>query len=294
MSSRVEAIDTCSLVLSSGFILELEKTFYVPSFSRNLISVSRLVPLGFSFNFTDSSFSTSNKSKVIGYGALSDGLFHIQLHNDVTYNSMQVTAGLKRCVVNEESSMLWHQKLGHISIERMKKLVNDGVLSALDFADFETCVNCIKGKQTNKSKRGAKRSTNLLEIILTNICCPDMDANGPKYFITFIDDYSRYMYLYLLHSKDEALGALKVFKAEVENQYGKHIKIVRSNRGGEYYGKYTKNGQALGAFAKFLQENGIVAQYTIPGHLDQNGMAERRNRTVRPAKIPISGKRVKS
>ena len=135
--------------------------------------------------------------------------------------------------------MLWDRRLGHISIERMKKLVNDGVLNTLDFADFETYVNCIKGKQTNKSKRGAKRSTNLLEIIHTDICCPDMDANGLKYFITFIDDYSRCMYLYLLYSKDEALSAFKVFKAEVENQCGKHIKIVRSYRGGEYYGKYT-------------------------------------------------------
>ena len=120
-------------------------------------------------------------------------------------------------------------------------------------------MNCIKGKQTNKSKKGAKRSTNLLKIIHTDICCSDMDANSPKYFITFIDDYSRYMYLYLLRSKDETLDAFKVFKAEVENQCGKHIKIVRSNRGGEYYGKYTENGQASGAFAKFLQENGIVA-----------------------------------
>ena len=77
----------------------------------------------------DSGFSLSNKSKVIGYGALSNGLFHIQLHNDVTYNSMHVTVGLKRCVMNEESSMLWHRRLGHISIERMKKLVNDRVLN---------------------------------------------------------------------------------------------------------------------------------------------------------------------
>ena len=83
MSSRVEAINTCSLILSNSFILELEKTFYVPSFSRNLISISRLVPLKFSFNFIDSGFSLSNKSKVIGYGALFNALFHIQLHNDV-------------------------------------------------------------------------------------------------------------------------------------------------------------------------------------------------------------------
>ena len=172
---------------------------------------------------------------------------------------MHVTTGLKRCVVNEEFSMLWHWRLGHISIERIKKLVNEGVISTLDFTDFETCVHCIKGKQTNKSKKGAKRSTNLLEIMHTNICCPDMDANGLKYFIAFMDNYSRYMYLYLLRSKDEDLDSFKVFKAEVENQCGKHIKTVILDNGGEYYGKYIENGQALGSFAKFLQANEIVA-----------------------------------
>ena len=162
----------------------------------------------------------------------------------------------------------------------MKKLVNDGIFSTLDFADFETCVNCIKDKQTNKSKMGAKRRTNLLEIIHTNICYPDMDANGMKYFITFIDNYSQYMYLYLLRSKDEALDTFKVFKVEVENQCGKHIKIVRSDKGGEYYGKYIVNGQAPIAFAKFFQENGIVAHYNMFGSPNQNGVVERRNRTL--------------
>ncbi|CAM8984116.1 unnamed protein product [Rhodiola kirilowii] len=280
MSSHVEAIGTCSLTLSSDFILHLEKTFFVPNFTRNLISISRLVPLGISFNFSDSGFSIYRKFELIGYGTLSDGLYRLHLQNDVTYNTMHVSTGLKRCITNEESSMLWHRRLGHISIDRVKRLVKDGVLSTLDFTDFDTCVSCIKGKQTNKYKTGAKRSSCILEIIHTDICCPDMNANDPKYFITFIDDYSRYMYLYLLHSKDEALDAFKLFKAEVENQCDKRIKIVRSDRGGEYYGRYTENGQAHGPFAKFLQEHGIVAQYTMPGSSDQNGVAERRNRTL--------------
>ncbi|RVW83861.1 Retrovirus-related Pol polyprotein from transposon TNT 1-94 [Vitis vinifera] len=107
-----------------------------------------------------------------------------------------------------------------------------------------------------------------------------MDAYGSKYFISFIDDYSRYMYIYLLHNKNEALGAFKVFKAKVEKQCGKQIKIVRTDRGGEYYGRYTEDGQTPGPFAKFLQEHGIVAQYTMPGSPDQNGVAERRNRIL--------------
>ncbi|RVW29582.1 Retrovirus-related Pol polyprotein from transposon TNT 1-94 [Vitis vinifera] len=86
--------------------------------------------------------------------------------------------------------------------------------------------------------------------------------------------------IYLLHNKNEALGAFKVFKAEVEKQCEKQIKIVRTDRGGEYYGRYTEDGQTPSSFAKFLQEHGIVAQYTMSGSPDQNSVAERRNRTL--------------
>ncbi|RVW63325.1 Retrovirus-related Pol polyprotein from transposon TNT 1-94 [Vitis vinifera] len=211
----------------------------------------------------ETSFSLIYKSECVGNGILSDGLYCIFLQNDTAHNSLHVQTGIKRCVVKEDSSTLWHRRLGHISIDRIKRLVNDGVLSTLDFTDFETCVDCIKGKQTNKSKRGATRSSTILEIIHTDICSLDMDSHGQKYFISFIDDFSRYMYLYILHNKNEALDAFKVFKAEVEKQYGKQIKIVRSDRGGEYYGRYLEDGQSPGPFAKFLQEHGIVAQYTM-------------------------------
>ncbi|RVX16262.1 Retrovirus-related Pol polyprotein from transposon TNT 1-94 [Vitis vinifera] len=205
------------------------------------------------------SFSLIYKSDCVGNGILSDGLYCIFLQNDTAHNSLHIQTGIKRCVVKEDSSTLWHRRLGHISIDRIKRLVNDGVLSTLDFTDFETCVDCIKGKQTNKSKRGATRSSTILEVIHTDICSLDMDSHGQKYFISFIDDFSRYMYLYILHNKHEALDAFKVFKAEVEKQYGKKIKIVRSDKGGEYYGRYLEDGQSPRPFSKFLQEHGIVA-----------------------------------
>jgi hypothetical protein len=71
------------------------------------------------------------------------------------------------------------------------------------------------------SKKGIKRSIKFLEIIHTDICCPDMDAHVQKYFITFIDDYPCYMYLYMFHNKHETLNTFKIFKAEVEKQCGK-------------------------------------------------------------------------
>ena len=72
------------------------------------------------------------------------------------------------------------------------------------------------------------------------------------------------MYVYLLHNKYEALDAFKVFKVEVENQCGMKIQIVRSDRGGEYYGSYTENGQPPGPLEKFLQKHEIVSQHTTP------------------------------
>ena len=80
--------------------------------------------------------------------------------------------------------------------------------------------------------------------------------------------------------KKEALDAFKVFKAKVEKQCGKQIKIMISYKDGEYYGRYMEAGQTLGLFVKFLQEHGIVAQYTMHGSPDQNGVAKRKNRTL--------------
>ena len=74
----------------------------------------------------------------------------------------------------------------------------------------------------------------------------------------------------------------KNFKAEVENQLSKKIKVVRSDRGGEYYGRYDGSGeQRLGSFTKYLMKCGIVPQYTMLGTPSQNGVAERRNRTLK-------------
>ena len=86
-----------------------------------------------------------------------------------------------------------------------------------------------------------------------------MCLNSQRYFIIFIDDYSRYMYLFLLYDKRETLNAFKIYKVEVEKQLGKQIKIVNSDRSGEYYSRYTERGQLFGPFARFLQEHDIVA-----------------------------------
>ena len=143
--------------------------------------------------------------------------------------------GIKRSASNESSAFLWHQRLGHISKERILRLVKNAILPQLDFSDLDVCVECIKGKHTKHSvKKPATRSTQLLELIHTDICGP-FDApswSGEKYFITFIYDYSRYGYTYLLHEKSQSVNILEVFINEVERQLEIKIKVVRSYRGG--------------------------------------------------------------
>ena len=109
---------------------------------------------------------------------------------------------------------------------------------------------------------------------------PIKSVDGYDSFITFTDDYSRFGYIYPIKERLEALDKFKIFKAEVENQHNLKIKVVRSGHGGEYYSRHTPHGQVPGPFARYLQKNGIVAQYSTLGEPQQNGVAERRNRIL--------------
>ena len=125
------------------------------------------------------------------------------------------------------------------------------------------------GKLIKASFNKVERSTKLLSLIHIDIC--DLKfvqtRGGKKYFITFIDDCTRYYYIYLLRSKDEVIEAFKQYKLEVENQLGKTIKIIRSDRGGEYDAP----------FEEFCSEHGIIHQTTTPYSPQSNGVVERKN-----------------
>ncbi|KAG7578785.1 Zinc finger CCHC-type [Arabidopsis thaliana x Arabidopsis arenosa] len=284
MKAKIEGIGTYRLILDTGCHVDLEGCLYVPECSRNLVSVSRLDNLGFVFKIGHGVFSLYRNDYLYGSGTLFDSLYRFNLDAKFSESLFNIESqGIKRSASNESSAFLWHQRLGHISKERIMRLVNNDILPQLDFSDLNVCIDCIKGKQTKHIvKKPATRSTQLLELIHTDICGP-FDApswSGEKYFITFIDDYSRYGFTYLLHEKSKSVNILEVFIDEVERQLDRKVKVVRSDRGGEFYGKFTESGQCPGPFAKLLESRGICAQYTMPGTPQQNGVAERRNRTL--------------
>jgi len=201
----VESVGDVSIVLDSGFELVLKNTFYVPSFRRNFISISLLDKLGFSFTFDSRKISMVLNTQVIGYGILVDGLYKLSLNNLASSFVVENNVA-KRSKVEEKSFSLWHKRLGHISRERVERLTKANILPSLDFNDLGTCVDCIRDMFTKTNRKGATRSSKLLEIIHTDISGPlTPTICGNKLFITFIDDFSRYGYLYLIKEKSEAL-----------------------------------------------------------------------------------------
>jgi transposase InsO family protein len=98
-----------------------------------------------------------------------------------------------------------------------------------------------------------------------------LTKGGKRYFITFIDGSTRFCYVYLLNSKDEALHYFKTYNTEVENQLERKIKRLRSDRGGEYFS---------GDFSDFCVEHGIILERTPSYSPQSNGIAERKNHTL--------------
>jgi hypothetical protein len=171
-SVEVDVIGTFRLLLGTGRYLDLKDTFVIPTFSRNLVSVSLLDKSGYCCSFGNNQFSLLLNSNIIGTGLLSayDNLY--LLDTIASYNEVfhVESRGTKRKLNNENSAKLWHKHLGHISKARVERLVSDGILDSLDFTDFDICIECIKGKQTKTKRLGANRTSDVIELIHIDIC----------------------------------------------------------------------------------------------------------------------------
>ncbi|GKB28318.1 zinc finger, CCHC-type containing protein [Tanacetum coccineum] len=181
-------------------------------------------------------YQTLNDRSILYMGNESTTLVHgrgcvdlrINVVNDNIGSSFMSTSKLN-------DSILWHARLGHVHFKRMQDMSKDGLIPAFDM-DTEKCKTCMMTKITKKPFQNVKRETEVLELIYNDLCdlhaTPSLGNN--KYFVTFIDDASRFCYVYLLYTKDEALDKFKVFKIKVELQQGSLIKRFKTDRGGEY------------------------------------------------------------
>ncbi|GJY78689.1 putative RNA-directed DNA polymerase [Tanacetum coccineum] len=216
-----------------------------------------------------------SKDNIVYFNAFPrDGIFEIDMHNHMSNERSIYTCSNKKTKHNLDSTFLWHCRLGHINKKRIEKLQHDGLLESIDDESFDVCVSCISGKMARKPfTHASERADDLLGIIHSDVCGPfrTTSREGANYYVTFTDDFSRYGYVYLIKHKHEVFEMFKTFQNEVENQLGKTIKALRSDRGGEYLSQ---------EFLDHLRSRGIISQLTPPYTPQHNGVSERRNQTL--------------
>ncbi|GJS40536.1 retrotransposon protein, putative, ty1-copia subclass [Tanacetum coccineum] len=170
---------------------------YAPTITRGVVSVHRLVDNGFVQKFTDYGISIS-KNNVLYFNVVArNGVYEIDMHDLVPNNNSIYNVSNKRVKRNLDSTYLWHCRLAHINKKRIKQLQQDGLLKSTDDESFDQYESCLSGKMTKKPfPYSNERAKDLLGIIHTDVCGPlrHVSRQCASYFITFIDDYSRYGY----------------------------------------------------------------------------------------------------
>uniref|UniRef100_A0A2N9FEH3 CCHC-type domain-containing protein n=1 Tax=Fagus sylvatica TaxID=28930 RepID=A0A2N9FEH3_FAGSY len=188
----------------------------------------------------------------------------------------------------DDDTLLWHMRLGHMSKRGMRELHKRNLLIGIKSCKLDFCKYCIMGKQCRvRFKITTHKTKGILDYMHLDIWGPvrTPSKGGAQYFMSFIDDYSRKVWVYFLKNKSEVFAKFKIWKAKVENQTERKIKCLRIDNGTEYRD---------GDFLKFCEEHGIKRHFTVRKTPQQNGVAERLNRTItetaRCLRVALDGK----
>ena len=248
--------------------------------------------------FTDVYFIPALKSSVVSVGQLDEGWFDIGIRRGVlTVRDQQkrllieVTRSANRlyklffrpvhpvclAVGHVSDAWRWHARLGHQHFDGLRKMARGNLVRGLPHIEHadELCDACLAGKQRRLPfpEKARYRAQKPLELVHGDLCGPITPATpgGRRYILLLVDDYSRFMWVLLLASKDEAERAIVKQQAAAEVECGHKLRVLRTDRGGEF---------TSATFYKHCDEKGVQRHLTAPYSPQQNGVVERRNQTV--------------
>ena len=250
----------------------LHDVLYVPDLSFNLLSIAKAAEYGKVLTFDDSSCNIISEGDVVGSATKDGSLYYL---DSESYSLKQRVNTVKtRTGVN-----IWHRRYGHLGITSLKKLAKNKLVSGMSSDDLsdevELCESCIKGKlhRTPFPSTTSRRAEDKLQVVHSDVCgkVNSKSLSGGEYFLTFVDDSTRYVWVYILKQKSEVFERFLEWKIMVEKSTGKKLQTLRTDNGGEYTSH---------KFEAYLKSEGVKHELTIPRTPEQNGVAERLNRTL--------------
>ncbi|GKC54753.1 putative ribonuclease H-like domain-containing protein [Tanacetum coccineum] len=261
--------------------LDFENVYFVRELKFNLFSVSQMCDKKNSVIFNDTeyivsspNFKLTDESHVLLKVPRKNYMYSVDLKNIVPKGGL--TCLFAKATSDE--SKLWHRRLGHINFKTMNKLVKKNLVRGLPsklFENDQTCVACPKGKQHRASYKSKTISS-----ISQPLHMLHMDLFGPTfvkslikkmYCLVVTDDYSRFSWVFFLATKDETSGILKSFITRVENLIDQRVKVIRCDNGTEFKNKEMN---------QFCERKCIKREFSVARTPQQNGVAERKNRTL--------------
>jgi hypothetical protein len=251
----------------------------VEELSHNLMSVSQICDRGNSVFFNDKAAFVLKPGFVIP----DDWILLTAPRKRDIYGLMLGTKNVQKevCLLSKASetdSLLWHRRMGHLHFRKMNYIVKNDLVLGVPKKKFELedrCVPCLKGKQQKKPHKLKTQNSIAapFELLHMDLFGPvNVRSRGGMYYCLVVtDDYSRFSWVFFLATKDETTEILINFFTEAENLYNTKIKRIRSDNGTEF-----KNS----VMDVFCLSKGIQHQFSAPYEPQQNGVAERKNRTL--------------
>lgn len=270
-SREIKGYGNISVMMPNGQGKQIQKVLYVPRWNKNLISISTITNEDLKVEFVKSHClvnDVQDNYKVVAKRTRVGALYKL----DVMKNRHQALASTRMSNID-----LWHQRYGHLNHNDLMLLQNKLMVEGLPDIKGEhfECEGCALGKQHREEfpMNENRIRCEILELMHTDVFGPMQSKSlvGAYYFLIFIDDRTRYTWVYFIRNKGDVFEYLKEFKCMVEKKTQKNIKILRLDKGGEY---------TSGAFFKYCKQNGIMQQFTVPNTPQQNGVAERKNRKL--------------
>ncbi|KAF7811615.1 Retrovirus-related Pol polyprotein from transposon TNT 1-94 [Senna tora] len=277
-----------SELLSNSKIVKLNQILHV---SKNLLSISKFAKdnrVFFEFHSERCFVKSQDDHRVLLEGRIKRGLylfdslnFSHKVSNPVSVNTASTNVSSSACsfpfvaifVSSSSNFGLWHCRLGHLAFPVVKSVLTACNLPTLNNKnDAQFCEACCLGKIHAVSFPSSSTMYNFpLELVYSDLWgpAPVNSSRNFRYYISFVDAFSKYTWVYLLKAKSNAFEAFKMFKAQAELQLNTKIKSFQSDSGGEFR-----------SFSKFLEDNGIQHRLSCPHTHQQNVSAERKHRHI--------------